>query len=100
MFSLFLNKAKTFRNSLFLLRIARQTGPDSLFSFSVSKKVSKSAVVRNKMRRSGYRSIEKFMSKIGSGNLLNFVFKKVPQNDNEVAEKIKDLLIESKLMIF
>ncbi len=51
-------------------------GLKSIFSFSVSKKVSKSAVVRNKLRRRGYSVIESNISNIKPEHFLFFSYKK------------------------
>ena len=47
-------------------------GKNSKFSFSISKKVEKSAVLRNKMRRIGYKVIENELNSIKKGFLGNF----------------------------
>jgi ribonuclease P protein component len=46
------------------------------FSFSVSKKVAKSAVVRNKLRRQGYTAIENILNTVTPGFYCMFNFKK------------------------
>jgi ribonuclease P protein component len=97
MFPLLSNGAKTFKNRLFLLRFVSKEGP-SRYCFSVSKKIAKSAVVRNNIRRAGYRLLEKYLSDM-SGNVLTlFSFRAIPKNDEEVVKNLKSILTESKLM--
>ncbi len=76
-------KSSTKRNSLhFTLHItgADFIGKNSKFSFSVSKKVAKNAVVRNKIRRRGYSVISKIMATIQSDHYFIFVCKKGVEN--------------------
>ena len=48
----------------------------SQFSFSVSKKVAKSAVARNRLRRQGYAAIESILSTCKPGFYCMFSYKK------------------------
>ncbi len=48
----------------------------SKFAFSVSKKIQKLAVDRNRLRRQGYSVVGKYLSKIPDGFLFFFSFKK------------------------
>lgn len=90
MFSL-LRGSKTFQNDLFLLKSAfGESG--GRFCFSVSKKIAKDAVTRNKMRRSGYRLLKKLMPKIKPKIISVFYFKKVPKNDDEIHEKLESIM--------
>jgi ribonuclease P protein component len=99
MFPLLSNGAKVFKNNLFSLKFAFQDGADSRFCFSVSKKISKSAVVRNRLRRAGYRLLKKHLSEIKPKILANFSFKVVPKNDEEIIKNLESILKESKLII-
>ncbi len=56
--------------------LAKNNKNKSKFSFSVSKKVCKSAVDRNRLRRQGYSIISKHIKEIKEENLFIFVFKK------------------------
>ncbi|MEQ1561330.1 MAG: ribonuclease P protein component [Nitrospira sp.] len=49
---------------------------DSRFSFSVSKKVAKNAVDRNKLRRRGYSILSNILDKIEPDFMVLFSFKK------------------------
>ncbi len=64
---------------LFLLPIRSKTGLNSKFSFSVSKKIHKKAVDRNKCRRIGYSVILRHLKQIKSGYYFFFSFKKTPK---------------------
>lgn len=91
-----LRGSKTFQNDLFLLKFAfGESG--GRFCFSVSKKIAKDAVTRNKMRRSGYRLIKKLMPKIKPKIIAAFSFKKVPQNDDEIYEKLESIIKVSNI---
>jgi ribonuclease P protein component len=72
----------------------------SQFSFSVSKKVSKSAVDRNTKRRQGYSVINKNLNIIKNGFYCFFVYKKAPNIDYTLLEKdIMKLLYNSGVLI-
>lgn len=92
MFPSLLEGAKIFKNNLFLLRF-KETEGLSRFAFSVSKKVAKRAVVRNKMRRYGYGTLVKYLDKIKSGVLAHFSFREEPKDwvdvDKNLAESLK-----------
>ncbi len=66
----------------------------SKFAFSCSKKVSKSAVVRNKLRRRGYVGVRKMLSKVPPGFFFVFVYKKGAEKSTyqEVEKEVQDLL--------
>jgi len=51
----------------------------SRFAFSVSKKVCKKAVDRNRLRRQGYSAVSKHIKTIPPGFLFIFTFRKSPQ---------------------
>lgn len=83
-------------NSLFSLRAIKKNLPNSKISFSVSKKVSKSAVVRNKLRRFGYRAVRDIIKTIDN-HIIIFYFKKIPIDFDEVEKNIKELLTKTKI---
>ena len=97
-FPLLSNGAKTFRNKLFLLRFVVVEGSKSRFSFSVSKKISKSAVVRNRLRRTGYKYLKEHLSAIKPNTLVQFSFVTNPKDNMEVGENIESILKLSKLL--
>lgn len=95
MFPLLLNGAKVFRNDLFLLRLV--PNKEKKFAFSVSKKIAKSAVVRNKMRRDGYRLLAKYIPKIKSNVLASFSFRRIPKNNDDIIKNLESILNDSLL---
>jgi ribonuclease P protein component len=72
----------------------------SRFAFSVSKKVAKLAVSRNKYRRMGYAVIEKHLSGIEPGSFLFFSFKKnsLPIKFPELEKEVVGLLYNSGVL--
>jgi ribonuclease P protein component len=96
-FPLLTNGAKAFKNNLFFLKTVSYNG-DSRFCFSVSKKVAKSAVVRNRLRRTGYRILSKYLPEIKSKVLVVFSYKTVPISDEMVDKNLKSILKESNLI--
>lgn len=73
---------------------------DSKFSFSVSKKVSKKAVDRNKYRRRGYSIVSQYLSIIKPGFICFFSFKKSnkPPKFLDLEKEVKSLLSESGVL--
>ena len=77
--SYILSRGKRYNSSYFLVYIVKSDGLEenpSRFSFSVSKKVCKGAVGRNKLRRRGYSIISQNIEKIKPNHLFLFSFKK------------------------
>jgi ribonuclease P protein component len=98
MFPLLSNGAKTFKNNLFLLRfVSKSDQKESRFCFSVSKKVAKSAVVRNRLGRAGYRFLEKYIPKIKPNILAVFSFRAVPKDNQEIIKQLESILNDSLL---
>lgn len=89
---------KVFKNNIFLLRSAVSSQEPSQFSFSVSKKVAKDAVVRNSLRRQGYRMLAGYLPLLKPNTIFVFYFRSIPKNEKETAEKLEALLKESKLI--
>lgn len=73
---------------------------ESRFSFVVSTKVSKLAVVRNKLKRHGYRAIAKHLNVIKPGYCIFFYFKKGSSNVSylDVEDSIVVLLKNFKII--
>ncbi len=84
-------------NNLFSVRSVKSDLQSSKISFSVSKKVSKSAVIRNKLRRFGYRAARDLISKINN-RIVVVYFKIIPKDFVEVEKNLEDLLIRSKII--
>ena len=97
MFPLLSNGAKAFRNNLFYLKFVLGNELGSRFCFSVSKKVAKSAVVRNRLRRTGYRLLEKYLPKIKPNILAVFSFRAIPKNNDDIIKNLESILNDSLL---
>lgn len=91
------------KNSQHLLLYISKNGQDKPYktkiSFSVSKKVTNSAVVRNKLRRRGYSVVERYISNLKPNLLLFFSYKKGSEKlsfeniREEVGFLLSDLLV-------
>ena len=68
------------------------------FSFTISKKTAKTAVLRNKIRRAGYRTISTFLPKIRDGFLVRFSIYSIPTQKNDLENDIKNLLIKTDIL--
>lgn len=100
MFPLLADGAKVFKNDLFLLRFVLREGSKSeksRFCFSVSKKVAKSAVVRNKLRRAGYNLLKEYIPLIKPNILAVFSYRAVPKKQEEIIKNLKSILNDSLL---
>lgn len=93
-----LKKARIFRNSLFLAKILYQPQIPSRFSFSVSKKVAKLAVDRNKLRRQGYQALKEHLLDLKPNFLIQFSFLEVPTDKKVVVQKLEAILKEANLL--
>lgn len=94
-----LSRGKTFQGDFLSLRIAK-TKDNTKTTFIASKKVAKSAVARNRLRRRGYAALTNFIKKIPEGNLLAFYFKTGAEKISyqETSREVKGLLIRARLM--
>ena len=72
-FELIFKNSKSFKNSLFILRVAENNLGLNRFGFVVSQKVSKKAVVRNRIRRRLAEIIKGEIKNIKSGIDLVFI---------------------------
>lgn len=93
-------KGKKYNSPHLLLSIASTDSPQSKFAFSVSKKVAKSAVERNKYRRRGYSVIGKQLHALKGGYLLMFNFKKgaIPIEFAGLEKEVLGLLSDSFML--
>ena len=72
-----LGRGVSYPSPLLTLFVYKKTDQSkSQFSFSCSKKVAKSAVKRNLLRRRGYNAIQKIINAISPGFYFVFSFKK------------------------
>ena len=97
-FNLFSRGAKIYNNNLFFLRVVEGGIEKSRFCFSVSKKVAKRAVDRNRARRSGYRSLKVFLGNIKPFFMAVFSFKRMPKDSLETENMLKEILKTSHLI--
>ena len=99
MFPLLSNGAKIFKNKLFLLRFVLESNQKiSRFCFSVSKKVARNAVTRNKMRRAGYSFLKKYLSEIKPEVIALFSYRVIPKDEEEIIKNLTSILKDSKLI--
>ncbi len=98
---LYKTSGKFYNSLFFILKISPYKALEpTRFSFSVSKKVAQSAVLRNKIRRRGYKVVEKHLSEIKKGYLVFFQGKKgVGEVSFEVLSKdIVELLTKTSVI--
>lgn len=99
-----MKNSRRFNSPHFLLYLSKnnENKPqnNSRFSFSVSKKVCKEAVSRNKLRRRGYAVIEHIIERIKPGLLCFFVYKKDLGNESFsfLEKEINTLLLDSGVL--
>jgi ribonuclease P protein component len=85
---------------LFYLLYSHNSSLETKFSFVVSKKIAKTAVLRNKLRRRGYSVIRKNMSQIES-HVQCLIFLKAGSGDllfKEYENQLVFLLKKAKIM--
>lgn len=102
-FEIIFKKGKSFKNKLFILRFLKNNFNQSRFGFVVSQKVSKKAVIRNKIRRRLAEIIrENFKDIYSSENNFDLVFISLPETEKkeflEIKESVEDLLIKAKII--
>lgn len=88
------NGAALHSKHLMLVAYEGGLGDDPMFAFSVSKKVSKSAVGRNRARRRGYSAISRLIPGVRKGFLGHFSAKKGLEtiSFNDVFDEVRGLL--------
>lgn len=80
--------AITLSSSLFTIKVFGNEEQDSKFGFIVSKKISKSAVLRNRTKRVVKKIVEANIKKIsGSKNIIIITKKSFSWDQKQVAEK-------------
>ncbi len=80
-----------------MLRFVLANQFQSRFCFSVSKKVAKNAVVRNRMRRAGYQLLERYLPEIKPNVIASFSFRKIPKDNEEIIKNLESILNDSLL---
>jgi ribonuclease P protein component len=94
-------KGKTFKNNFLILRVLNNGLDYSRFAFVVSLKVSKKAVVRNKIRRRLRQAVRLNFKNIKNG--FDAVFMVLPgglekEKFSEVEESVKNLFDKAKII--
>jgi ribonuclease P protein component len=93
-FSVHFSNTQRFVSPHLLLTVVKNERAQSCFAFSVSKKICKRAVDRNRLRRQGYSVIGKYLKDIPDGFLFFFSFKKgaYPVSFSNLKKEICSLL--------
>ena len=99
-FELIFKKAKNFKNNLFVLKVLPNNLELSRFAFVISQKVSKKAVVRNKIRRMLSRVIEGKIQEIKTGLDIIFIVLKESNKKSflDIESEILNTFKKSKLL--
>ncbi len=100
-FEIIFKNSKCLRNSLFILRIAKNSLNLTRFGFVVSLKVSKKATVRNKIKRRLSEAAKMYQGEIKNG--ADIVFIALPEmtrrNFLEIKEAVGAALAELKIAL-
>ena len=98
-FEIIFKRGKSFKNSFFILKFLNNNLKESRFGFVVSQKVSKKAVVRNKVRRRMSEIIKAQMAKITPG--IDLVLIALPGVNKkefpEIKESLESALVKTKI---
>ncbi|MCX6720067.1 MAG: ribonuclease P protein component, partial [Candidatus Staskawiczbacteria bacterium] len=89
-FEVIFRKGINFKNSLFILKFLKNDLGKNRFGFVVSQKVSKKAVIRNKVRRRLVEAVKKENEKIKIGTDLVFIA--LPGIEKKEFSEIKEAL--------
>lgn len=99
-FDLIFKKGSSFKNNLFILKTVKNSLDEPRFGFVVSQKISKKAVIRNKIRRRLSEIARNKMKSIKGG--IDIVLISLPGVEKKEFSDIKDslnnLLIKSKIL--
>jgi len=89
-----------FSSRFFLLKTKKNKEQYSRFGFVVSKKISKSAVVRNRIKRQIRRCIEENLNNIINGVDMLFMVKKesIDANTDEISLSLNELFKQKNLI--
>ncbi len=91
---------KTIDSPLFKLRFSENGENVPKFAFIISKKIDKSAVIRNKVKRRLASEIEKILKDIKPGYNFVFIVKKeiLDRKTNDLENIIKNLFLKENLL--
>jgi ribonuclease P protein component len=84
--------------SVFLVRYLDSKEKHPRFSFSVSKKVEKKAVNRNRFRRIGYNFLKQKITDLKTPLLLNFYYKRTDIDTDIIKRDIEYILQKIKVI--
>lgn len=85
-------QGKIFSSKLFSIKVSKDILTEPKFAFVVSKKISKSAVVRNRTKRVLQKAIEEILEKISKENKVVIYSKK--ELDFKQKEEVQESIIE------
>ena len=98
-----MSQARRYNSPSFVLYLSKispnSDKKPSKFSFSVSKKIAKSAVDRNRLRRRGYSIVSKYIKTTKSGFYCFFSYKSGYERDFYLLEKELIQLLSSSSVI-
>ncbi len=77
---------------IFFARFSKSNEKHSRICFSISKKISKKAVLRNKMRRAGYRAVSGIIETLNNPVMVVFSFRKIPERIDEVKKEVHAII--------
>ena len=89
-FGLVFKKGKGFKKDFLLLKVIKNRLRETRFGFIVSSKVSKKAVVRNRIKRKLRGAVEKNLNKIEKG--IDVVFVALPGLEKKKFREIEDII--------
>ena len=99
-FETIFKNSKSFKNNLFIFKIMKNNLGLNRFGFVVSQKVSKKAVIRNKVKRRLSEIIKAEEKNIKSG--IDLIIITLPGSEkkdfSELKEAVSDALIKAKLI--
>jgi len=100
-FEIIFKDSKTFKNNIFIVRVAKNNLGLNRFGFVVSLKISKKATSRNKVRRRLSEAIQLEVKNIKIGTDLVFIALPGIEKKNfiEIKKAVKDALSAEKLII-
>jgi len=100
-FEMIFKNSKSFKNNLFILKVIKNNLKLNRFGFVVSQKVSKKAIVRNKVKRRLSEAIRDKMKniEIGTDSVLIALPGIEKKEFSEIKEAINNALIRAKLII-
>jgi len=92
-FKLLNRPLKTLSGKLFSAKVYKTDQKISKFAFSISKKIEKKAVLRNKMRRMAYNTVQDSQNILKSAFLFHFFLNKKPKNiKDDITNDINNIL--------